>query len=304
MPASTVQNPPAQTESKTAKKKKAKAAAAAAAERTDSPAPAGTPERAGSVSGTNETAENSYIRELKKYAAGAPRLLTQTVETTADQSCQEHPQHQQEDREPRPQQLEYQFEELTTFCQSNASKTQALILENKDKSIDQLIAAKIINADQKRQVDNKPALEAELARCEEQLAQIQKLDDEWRSTANSLKAETEKLFTEKFEKEKADAIAEVKEQAEAELEKAVHDGFLVISQFLRLAAHRRQEASDSDEDGDKAVEGILSSLYGGDSAAVASMVKLYHGTDDTTTGVGGESLSITCAFQVIVHIPC
>lgn len=63
-----VQNPPAQGqtgESKSAKKKKAKAAAAAA-ERVDSPAPVGTPERAGSVVGNNEPSEHPYIRELKK----------------------------------------------------------------------------------------------------------------------------------------------------------------------------------------------------------------------------------------------
>lgn len=66
MPAATVQNPPAQTaESKSAKKKKAKVAAAAA-ERTESPAPTATPEKAGSVAGANDASENPYIRDLKK----------------------------------------------------------------------------------------------------------------------------------------------------------------------------------------------------------------------------------------------
>lgn len=66
MAASTVQNPPAQPESKSAKKKKAKA------ERTESPAPAAsaTPDKAASVSGNDASAddssENPYIRELSK----------------------------------------------------------------------------------------------------------------------------------------------------------------------------------------------------------------------------------------------
>lgn len=182
----------------------------------------------------------------------------------------------------------------TSPLQSNASKTQTIIAENKDKSIDQLIAAKIINADQKRQVDNKPALEAELARYEDQLTQVQKIDDEWRATVASVKAETEKKLTEKYEQEKADAVAEVKSKAEADAKKALEDGFLVLSQFLRLAANRRGEAPDSDEDGDKALEGILLSVYGGDQTAVAAMVKLYNGADDTPTSVSGETVQTTC----------
>lgn len=64
MAPTTVQNPPAPVESKTAQKKKAKAAAAAvkAATGTESPAPA-------SVAGgenPDDSSENGYIRELSK----------------------------------------------------------------------------------------------------------------------------------------------------------------------------------------------------------------------------------------------
>lgn len=176
-----------------------------------------------------------------------------------------------------------------------------MIVENKSKSIDQLIAAKIINADQKRQVDNKPALEAELARYEEQLSHVQKIDDEWRATVASVKAETEKKLAEKYEQEKAEAIAEVKTKAEADSKKALEDGFLVLSQFLRLAAHRRGEAAESTEDQDLALEGILLSVYGGDQSAVAAMVKLYQGTDDTATSVSGEPLQTTCMSSYSPH---
>lgn len=169
-----------------------------------------------------------------------------------------------------------------------------MIDENKDKTIDQLLAAKIINADQKRQVDNKPALEAELARNEEQLAQVQKIDDEWRAKFTSSQAETEKNLVEKHEQEKAEAVAEAKSKAEADAKKALEDGFLVLSQFLRLAAHRRGEAPDSDADEDMALEGVLLSVYGGDEAAVAAMVKLYEGSEEATTSVAGEPLKTTC----------
>lgn len=181
--------------------------------------------------------------------------------------------------------------------QSNASKTQSVILENKDQSIQQLLAAKIINADQKRQVDNKPALEAELSRTEEQLSQVLKLDEEWRAKVASAKTETEKALTDKYEQEKADAIAEVKSKADAEVKQALEDGFLVLSQFLRLAANNRVEAEDSQEDANRAIEGILLSVYTGDQAAVAAMSKLYHGSDDTTAAVDGTPLQTTCTFH-------
>ena len=68
MPSAAVQNPPAQTESKSAKKKKA----AKAGSRVESPAPTASPatERAVSVAGAynnpDDTSESAYIRELAK----------------------------------------------------------------------------------------------------------------------------------------------------------------------------------------------------------------------------------------------
>lgn len=72
MPAAAVQNTPALAltgESKSAKKKKAKAALAGG--RTESPAPAASPDQAGSVAGNNDASEHPYIRDLKKYVASS-----------------------------------------------------------------------------------------------------------------------------------------------------------------------------------------------------------------------------------------
>lgn len=74
MAASSVQNPPTQTDSKSSKKKKAKAAAVAVELRSDSPGAATTPNKAGSVAGNNDASENAYIRELKKYVAAILEL--------------------------------------------------------------------------------------------------------------------------------------------------------------------------------------------------------------------------------------
>ncbi|KAI7786204.1 hypothetical protein LA080_004588 [Diaporthe eres] len=249
MAAASVQNPPTQSESKSSKKKKVKFAAAA--ERTESPAPAATPDQPASVSGNNEISENAYIRELKKGIRNTNKKI------------------------------------------GNASKTQALVDEHKSKgkTPEELVELKIINADQKKQVDNLNSLKAEVARLEEQLAQYEKIDGEYRAQVASVKSDIEKTY----EQDKADAVAEVKKQAEEDAKKSLHDGLLVLSQFLRLAAHRRAEAPESTEDEDQALEGILLGVYGGDEAAVNVMLRLCEGTEDKTAGVGGETLQTTYA---------
>ncbi|KAI1139929.1 hypothetical protein F5Y05DRAFT_336339 [Hypoxylon sp. FL0543] len=254
MPSTAVQNPPAQTESKSAKKKKAKA------ERTESPAPSAlsVPEKPASVAGQEgqDDSSNPYIREVQKNIRNVNKKIT------------------------------------------NASKTDAIIERHKDKSLDELVNEKIINADQRAQRLKKPQLESQLAQLEEQLAQLKKMDEEYRARAAAEKASLEKFLTEKFEKEKADAIKEVKEQAAAEAQKIQHDGLLVLSQFLRLAAARRTEEADAGLDENMALEGVLLNVYSGDENAVSTMIKLIEGSEEKTQAVTGEELQTACAYYL------
>ncbi|KAM0428648.1 hypothetical protein ACHAPT_007012 [Fusarium lateritium] len=168
---------------------------------------------------------------------------------------------------------------------TNASKTDALLSQHSDKSLDELVATKIINADQKAQILKKPALQAQLAQFEEQLTQYQKVDEQYRTRATADKAEWEK----NLEKAKADAVAEAKEEAS----KSLNDNLLVLSQFLRLAAYRREEAQDPESDESQAIEGVLLAIYSGDQNAVQSMLKLVNGTEDQIFSVPGEQLQTT-----------
>ncbi|KAH6966816.1 hypothetical protein EDB82DRAFT_347424 [Fusarium venenatum] len=165
---------------------------------------------------------------------------------------------------------------------TNASKTDSLLAENPGKSLDELIESKIINADQKAQILKKPALQQQLAQFEEQLTQYQKVDEQYKARAAGDKAEWEK----KLEQAKADAKAEAK----AEATKDLHDNLLVLSQFLRLAAYRREEAQDPESDESQAIEGVLLAIYSGDESAVQSMLKLVNGSDDQIVSVPGEQL--------------
>lgn len=179
--------------------------------------------------------------------------------------------------------------------QTNASKTDGLIAEHKGKTLDELVTLKIINADQKAQVLKKPALKEQLAQLEEQHSQFKKLDADYRQRLVADKAEVTKALTDKFEKEKADAVREVTESSAAAAEKSLHDSLLTLSQFLRLAATRRADDQNQQQDENLAFEGVLLQIYSGDENGVATMLKLVQGAEETTKGVSNEPLRTTFA---------
>ncbi|KAI1857988.1 hypothetical protein JX265_011018 [Neoarthrinium moseri] len=178
---------------------------------------------------------------------------------------------------------------------SNAAKTATLIEQHKPKTPDDLVAAKIINADQKNQALKKPQLESQLAQLEEQVAQYKKIEEEYRSRGATDKAKFEKDLTEKLEREKADALVAATEKSAADIKQSRHDNFLVLSQFLRLAAARRSEDADAGLDENMALEGVLLNVYSGDENAVATMIKLVDGADEKTRSVSGDELETTFA---------
>ncbi|PHH70497.1 hypothetical protein CDD80_5962 [Ophiocordyceps camponoti-rufipedis] len=168
---------------------------------------------------------------------------------------------------------------------TNASKTDSLLAQHTDKSLDELVTSKIINTDQKAQILKKPALKSQLAQMEEQLSQLHKVHDHYR-----LRAKNERLEWEKsLDKLKDEAVSE----AQQKFDKSLRGHLLVLSQFLRLAAYRREEGKDHDSDESQAIEGVLLAIYTGDENAVASMLKLIEGSSDPILSVPGESLKTT-----------
>lgn len=168
---------------------------------------------------------------------------------------------------------------------SNAKKVDEIVAQHPGKTLDELVASKTINADQKAQVQKKPSLQAQVVQIEEQLAQYQKVDEQYKSKANADKAEWEKAV----EKAKADALTEAAGQSK----KILQDSLLILSQFLRLAAYRREEAQDPESDESQAIEGVLLAIYSGDESAVGSMLKLVEGSEDQIWSVPGEQLTTT-----------
>lgn len=149
-----------------------------------------------------------------------------------------------------------------------------------------MVSAKLINTDQKAQALKKPALQTQLSQMEEQLAQYIKVDEQYRTQAAADKAELEKSV----QKAKDDALAEAKEGSD----KNLRGRLLVLSQFLRLAAYRREESTDPESDESQAIEGVLLAIYAGDESAVNSMLKLVEGSSSQILSVPGDQLQTTC----------
>ncbi|KAH7410941.1 hypothetical protein BKA64DRAFT_368633 [Cadophora sp. MPI-SDFR-AT-0126] len=178
---------------------------------------------------------------------------------------------------------------------ANASKVDNIVAENPDKSLDDLVASRKINADQKAQLLKKPALQASLTQLEEQIAQYKKFDQEYKVKLQSEKAEFEKTHTERSSKELEEAVSSAKSQAAAAAVKQQQDDLLLLSQFLKLAAIRRGEDEAAELEESKALEGLLAQVYAGDASAVAAMLNLIQGSSETVTSVTGEPLSVTYA---------
>ncbi|KIW92991.1 uncharacterized protein Z519_06840 [Cladophialophora bantiana CBS 173.52] len=171
-----------------------------------------------------------------------------------------------------------------------SAKADAVISENPNVSLDDLVAQKKLNTDQKAQILKKPALQNQVAQLEEQLSHF-------RAFAQELEEKAAKEKSKLIEAHEAE-IAIVKEKALQEIgdikTKAVEDGLRVITHFLHTAASKRQsEEADSDEG--RAFEGALLLVYQGNESSLSTLQNLIHGTDDKVPDVHGEPLDFTFA---------
>ncbi|KAI4206990.1 MAG: hypothetical protein LQ346_000822 [Caloplaca aetnensis] len=154
-------------------------------------------------------------------------------------------------------------------------KVDSIVAENPDQTLDELLAARKINQDQKAQAQKKPALQASLAQLEEQVAQYKQFDEDYQK-----RLATEKAALETFHKDELDKVKEAaSSEAKAEGAKEAKDNLLALSKFLRAAAAKRQGGDETSPE-NRAFEGALLLVYGGEAAAVAAMESLIMGSDE------------------------
>lgn len=176
-------------------------------------------------------------------------------------------------------------------------KVDAIICENPNQSLDELVTARKINADQKAQALKKPALQAQLSQLEDQITHYRKLDQDYQKRMAKEKQELEIAHTEEIKKLKETCQA----QTQQETPNLLKHHLLTLSRFLRAAAARRQREDDDSEES-KAFEGALLLVYGGDHSAVAAAEKLVEQSDDNIPSTEGVTLQVTCTFFSIFRL--
>jgi uncharacterized membrane protein YgcG len=173
---------------------------------------------------------------------------------------------------------------------SSSAKADTVVAENPGIALDDLVAQKKLNADQKAQILKKPALQAQLSQLEDQLSAF-------RTFAHELEEKAAKEKSISLEAHKAE-IAQVKEEVAQEIEsakaKAVDDGLRVIVSFLHGAAAMRQ-AEDQTSDEARAYEGALLQIYQGNDGALATLKNLVYGTEAKVIDTTDTPLNFTFA---------
>ena len=168
-------------------------------------------------------------------------------------------------------------------------------------TLDELVASKKINPDQKAQLLKKPAIQEQVKALEEQIKQYRQFGKDYEDRLAKEKASLQAIHEAEINKIKSqaaeEAIAKATAQQEADL--------LVLTQFLNAASSKRNDESTPALEG-KAFEGVLLKIYQGSTDAISDMKKLVAGADSKVTSIEGEELDFTCkdpcvCFMAIIY---
>ncbi|KAJ5090359.1 hypothetical protein N7532_009043 [Penicillium argentinense] len=168
------------------------------------------------------------------------------------------------------------------------AKVDTILKENEGKSLDELVAEKKINTDQKAQVLKKPALESQIAQIQQQIGQYREIANQYEQQLAKQKAAAEEAHQKELESVRANAIAD----ATATTAKTLRQQLLSVSKFLCAAANSRRDG-DAESLEARAFEGVLFQVYAGNQEAVSNMIKLIDGADERVVGVEGEVLEMS-----------
>jgi len=169
-------------------------------------------------------------------------------------------------------------------------KVDTIILEHPNLSLEELVATKKINADQKAQAMKKPGLQTQLNQLEQQIVQYKKVESELISRFTSEKEEQSR----KHDAHTKEQVSKAEHRAVKKHERELRKKFRTISQFLNVAAAKRNVEEEAESEESKAFEGVLLLLYGGDDQAVEAVIGLVDGHDKPVPSVEGQPLNISC----------
>ncbi|ETN44262.1 uncharacterized protein HMPREF1541_10813 [Cyphellophora europaea CBS 101466] len=173
---------------------------------------------------------------------------------------------------------------------SASAKADSVLAENPGKTIDELVASRKLNADQKNQLEKKPALRAQLVQLEEQVTQYRSFSQELEERFNREKSS----LIESHEAEIAQLKEEAANNAKAAESSNLEESLKIITHFLHAAASKRQ-SEDPDSDEARAFEGALLLVYQGNESSLSTLRNLIQGSEDKITDTQGELVDYTYA---------
>ncbi|QIX01532.1 hypothetical protein AMS68_007049 [Peltaster fructicola] len=170
-------------------------------------------------------------------------------------------------------------------------KIDTVIADNPNLSLDELVAQKKINADQKAAALKKPQLQAQLLQLEDQISHYRKFETDSQSQLAKQKEELTTKHAAELESAREEGRKEALESSNSQLRSSL----LLFSQFLRAAASKRAEEENAETEESKAFEGVLLLVYGGDQPSVDAALKIVEGSDDKAPGIDGAATTISYA---------
>ena len=157
-----------------------------------------------------------------------------------------------------------------------------------------MIIQKKINQDQKAQAEKKPSLKASLTQFEEQIKQYQQFDEDHQKRAATERSTLESAHKDELQKVKDAVMA----GAAATSKQESKDNLLVLSKFLRAAAAKRQGGDENSAE-NRAFEGALLLVYGGEAGAVVAMESLISGSEEKVPTVDQTPSEYTCEYHTL-----
>jgi TolA-binding protein len=176
---------------------------------------------------------------------------------------------------------------------SGMQKTDAVIAENPGVSLDDLVAQRKLNQDQKAAALKKPGLQAQLLDLEERIEHYRKFDADYQTKLDKQKTDLTAAHQKETEKLRDELRLESVSASTAELRKKL----LTFSQFLRAAAAKRTVEEDADSEESRAFEGALLLVYGGDNKAVDIALNIIEGSNEKVISIDGDQLNFDCKLS-------
>ena len=164
-----------------------------------------------------------------------------------------------------------------------------MVAENPGVSLDELVASKKLNNDQKAQVLKKPQLEKQLTDLQEQLKQYRQFGKDYDERFGKEKAALLTSHQADLEKAKEEAGA----AALADISAKRDQDLLLLSQFLHAAAAKRQ-TEEADSPSGQAFEALLFLVYQGNETSLNAFKNLIDGSSEKVNSTEGDLLELSC----------